>query len=61
MSDTGIQMSRAARENPSAMTRAALEGLPEARTVAEATGFNPNVSRQVRLGAASMSNKEIAD
>lgn len=61
MSDTGIQMSRAARENPSAMTRAALASLPEARTVAEATGFNPNVPRQARLGAAGMSNKEIAD
>jgi len=61
MSDIGIQMSRAARENPSAMTRAALAGLPETRTIAEATGFNPNVPRQARLGAAGMSNKEIAD
>lgn len=54
-------MTRAARENPGAMTQSLLSGLPTPRTVAEATGFAPKVSRESRLGASGMSNKEIAD
>ena len=61
ISDDAIQMTRAARENPIGMWVAAAQGLPEVRTVAEATGFKPNVSRSSRLGASGMSNKEIAD